>query len=75
MGNRTECALLMLLRTWGVDFKEMREIFADNIEKVYGFSSEAKMASVLVSIDAGHRLYTKARYPAELLACLSPYMS
>ena len=40
----------------------MRDRYADNVERVYGFSSEKKMASVLIGIDSAHRLYTKARY-------------
>ena len=59
VGNRTECALLMLLRGWGVSFKDLREEFKDRIEQVYGFSSQKKMASVLIRIESGLRLYTK----------------
>ena len=59
VGNRTECALLMLLRGWGVSFKDLREEFKDRIEQVYGFSSQRKMASVLIRIESGLRLYTK----------------
>lgn len=59
VGNRTECALLMLLRSWGVPFKGLREEWAGSVEHVYGFSSERKMASVLIRINAGFRLYTK----------------
>jgi hypothetical protein len=64
VGNRTECALLMLLRSWGIGFKDLRDEFAGNIEHVYGFSSERKMASVLISIDSGSRLYVKVIAPS-----------
>ena len=59
VGNRTECALLMLLHGWGISYKDLREEFQDRIEQVYGFSSQKKMASVLIRIESGLRLYTK----------------
>lgn len=60
VGNRTECALLVLLKSWGVHFKKIRDAFANQIVHVYGFSSERKMASLLLRINTGYRLYTKA---------------
>lgn len=59
-----------------MDFKEMRDIFASNVERVYGFSSEVKMASALIRIDSGLRLYTKARYyPILILFTFKPQNS
>lgn len=61
VGNRTECALLLLLRSWGVEAGEARAAYSDRMERVYAFSSERKLASVLVRMESGYRLYTKAR--------------
>jgi len=61
VGNRTECALLMLLRGWGVGYEGLRAAHADAVEQLYAFSSERKMASVLLAAPGGHCLYNKAR--------------
>lgn len=61
VGNRTECALLVMARKWGQDYKALRDLHSDKVEEVYGFSSERKMASVLVRTAAGYRLYNKVR--------------
>lgn len=62
VGNRTECALLVLLRDWGQDFKAMRDEHSGRIEHMYGFSSERKMASVLMKTKSGTRLYVKVSF-------------
>ena len=62
VGNRTECALLVLLRDWGKDFKAMRDEHSERIEHMYGFSSERKMASVLMRVESGTRLYVKVSH-------------
>ena len=59
VGNRTECALLVLLKNWGKSFKSMRDDHEYRIEHVYGFSSDRKMASILLRTDSGTRLYVK----------------
>ncbi|KAL3138057.1 hypothetical protein ABBQ38_005290 [Trebouxia sp. C0009 RCD-2024] len=56
VGNRTECALLMLLRTWDADYTAIREKFAPMVEKVWDFDSAKKMASVLIRTPDGYRL-------------------
>lgn len=61
VGNRTECALLMLLRGWGVSYEVLRTRHADDVEQLYAFSSERKMASVLMRTPSGFCLYNKAR--------------
>ena len=61
VGNRTECALLMMLRAWGFDYEELRNEGHTRLEKMYGFSSEKKMASCLVRVNDGLRLYNKVR--------------
>ncbi len=60
MGNRTECALLMLLRAWGSDYKTIRDSYSPMVEKVWDFDSAKKMAGVLIKTADGHRLYNKA---------------
>ena len=60
VGNRTECALLLMLRRWGHDYKQLRAQHEASVEEVYGFSSERKMASVLTRQEnGGLRLYNK----------------
>ena len=31
MGNRTDCALLMLLRSWGVSYDELRKVCSGGV--------------------------------------------
>lgn len=61
VGNRTECALLLMVRSWGDDYREIRDLEHVNTLQVYGFTSERKMASVLVKSKDGNtlRLYNK----------------
>lgn len=62
VGNRTECALLLMLRGWGHDYKGIRDTKRSDIRKVYTFSSATKMASVLVQMgEDSYRLYVKVR--------------
>ncbi len=61
MGNRTECALLMMLRGWGRRYEDIRSAHKGAIFQVYNFSSERKMASVLLRHGDGLRLYNKVR--------------
>jgi len=56
VGNRTECALLMLARKWGVDYKQVRDEGEPQVQEVYGFTSARKMASVLVRCGGCHGL-------------------
>lgn len=48
VGNRTECALLVLARKLGHDYAQLREARAADVLRVHGFSSARKMASVVV---------------------------
>lgn len=34
VGNRTECALLVLAKKWGADYHAIREQYSDKVEKV-----------------------------------------
>lgn len=66
VGNRTECALLLMLRGWGHDYKGIRDSHRGAIQKVYTFSSATKMASVLVQVEEGsYRLYVKVSLPLD----------
>lgn len=70
VGNRTECALLMMARSWGQDYRELRELHHSKIVEVYNFSSERKMASVLVQHPSGKlRLYNKGAAEMVLTRC------
>ena len=60
VGNRTECALLMMLREWGASYKELRDQNHSSTERIYGFTSERKMASILIRSPTHLRLYNKA---------------
>ncbi|MEW5301157.1 MAG: hypothetical protein WDW36_004035 [Sanguina aurantia] len=87
VGNRTECALLLMLRGWGMDYVSIR---AQNKERLmrllgfasarkmggalFGFSSARKMASALVTLPApetGTRLYNKGAAEWVLKDCVS----
>jgi len=59
VGNRTEGALLMLLRGWGRNYKTVRANRHEDVAQLYGFSSAKKMASVMLKTDSGLRLYNK----------------
>ncbi|KAF8057240.1 ACA11 [Scenedesmus sp. PABB004] len=48
VGNRTECALLMLGRRWGADYRADRDAHQPDIAQMYQFTSAKKMASVLL---------------------------
>jgi Ca2+-transporting ATPase len=69
VGNRTECALLMMLRKWGISYKELRAQNEPQVANLYGFSSAKKMASVLLRTDDGFRLYNKGAAEYVLKVC------
>ncbi|PNH12838.1 Calcium-transporting ATPase PAT1 [Tetrabaena socialis] len=73
VGNRTECALLVLLRKLGCDYKDVRTERENDQVKLYGFSSARKMASVLVREPSagGLRLYNKGAAEWVLRRCES----
>ncbi|KAK9865493.1 hypothetical protein WJX84_011923 [Apatococcus fuscideae] len=72
VGNRTECALLILLKGWGKDYTLMREEYKNRILKLWGFSSAKKMASVLIEASTGiPRLYNKGAAEYVLANCTS----
>ncbi|DBA78916.1 TPA: hypothetical protein ACH3X1_008797 [Trebouxia sp. C0004] len=69
VGNRTECALLMLLRAWDTDYKTIRDSYSSMVEKVWDFDSAKKMAGVLIKTADGHRLYNKGAAEMVLRRC------
>ncbi|PNW87451.1 hypothetical protein CHLRE_02g145100v5 [Chlamydomonas reinhardtii] len=73
VGNRTECALLVLLRKLGHDYVQLREQREADQVKLYGFSSARKMASVLLrEPSSGNlRLYNKGAAEWVLRRCSS----
>ncbi|KAG2453779.1 hypothetical protein HYH02_001989 [Chlamydomonas schloesseri] len=72
VGNRTECALLVMLRKLGLDYKQLREEREADQVKLYGFSSARKMASVLLRERAtgNLRLYNKGAAEWVLKRCV-----
>eukprot|EP00803_Ostreobium_quekettii_P006058 evm.model.scf_144.7 EVM.evm.TU.scf_144.7 scf_144:78288-87675(-) len=71
IGNRTECALLMLGKAWGSDYKKLRDTFENDYVKIYGFSSAKKMASILVRKGDVLRLYNKGAAEIVVDRCIS----
>lgn len=68
VGNRTECALLVLLRKLGKDYNQIRK--ETPADRIYGFSSEKKMASALLRLpDGGFRLFNKGAAEMVLNRC------
>lgn len=70
VGNRTEGALLMLLKSWGRSYKTTRSDHRDNVVQVYGFSSAKKMASIMLRLPDGMRLYNKGAAEMVLEQCV-----
>lgn len=70
VGNRTEGALLMLLKTWGRSYKTARSERRDDVAQVYGFSSAKKMASIMLKHPDGMRLYNKGAAEMVLEQCV-----
>ena len=72
VGNRTECALLMLARGWGQDYRTVRKAREHDVATIFNFSSERKMSSVLVRGDgADLTLLCKGAAEMVLARCVS----
>ena len=73
VGNRTECALLLMIqKNWGEDYRSLRNEYEDKLVEVYGFTSERKMASVLVRRTPNTlRLYNKGAAEMVLTRCIA----
>mmetsp|Transcript_18107 Transcript_18107/g.37651 ORF Transcript_18107/g.37651 Transcript_18107/m.37651 type:complete len:1061 (-) Transcript_18107:457-3639(-) len=58
LGNKTECALLQLVQSWGLDYRQLRA--SHKPSKVYLFDSRKKRMSSTESLGRGReRLHTK----------------
>jgi Ca2+-transporting ATPase len=73
VGNRTECALLMMLRSWDKDYAVIREEEGENIVQVFGFTSDRKMASVLLKTGSRYTLFNKGAADWVLKSCTGYY--
>eukprot|EP00873_Tetraselmis_striata_P037774 jgi/Tetstr1/458038/TSEL_044546.t1 len=70
VGNRTECALLMMVRNWGCDYRALRD--SNPLDKLYAFTSDRKMASALLPLPGGgKRLHNKGAAEIVLQRCVS----
>eukprot|EP01038_Epipyxis_sp_PR26KG_P006057 gene6057-8339_t len=61
IGNKTEGALIMMIRSWGYDYEEVRKsVFNEDFDRVYSFNSEKKRSTaVLHRTDGSVRIYCK----------------
>ncbi|CAN0599948.1 unnamed protein product, partial [Laminaria digitata] len=57
VGNPTECALLSLVQSWGVDWRAQRS--SAQIVHQFGFTSDRKRMSTVVHCGAGRRRLSK----------------
>ncbi|CAF2314056.1 unnamed protein product [Rotaria sp. Silwood2] len=72
IGNKTECALLDLVRKWGGSYDRIRQdIPEEKLVKVYTFNSARKMMSTIIQRDDGYRVYTKGASEMVLTKCKS----
>ncbi|GAX73955.1 hypothetical protein CEUSTIGMA_g1405.t1 [Chlamydomonas eustigma] len=72
-GNRTECALLLLAKKWGVNFQVMRDQLDGRLHRMFGFSSVKKMSSCVILTDNGYKVYNKGAAEWVLDRCVSVY--
>ena len=70
VGNRTEGALLIMLKNWGGNYKSTRSEHHEDVAQMYGFSSAKKMASVMLKLPDGLRLYNKGAAEMVLDQCI-----
>ncbi|PNH11294.1 putative calcium-transporting ATPase 5, plasma membrane-type [Tetrabaena socialis] len=73
VGNRTECALLVLLKNWGCAYESVREEYDASTFKMFGFSSAKKMASATIKFADKFRHYNKGAAEWVLKRCTSMY--
>jgi len=72
-GNRTESAILIMLRRMGVDYKSIRDDFdhSRSIVKMFTFSSKKKRMSTVVRVDDELQLHCKGASEIVLEMCNS----
>lgn len=71
VGSSTECALLMMLRSWGIEYNDVRKERERDMVKLFGFTSARKMSSVLLKEGSKYRLYNKGAAEWVLRKCTS----
>jgi len=71
VGNRTECALLIMCRKWGIDYKAERERLHADLFQLYGFSSERKMSCCVMREGGKLVVYNKGAAEWVLKRCTS----
>ena len=61
IGNKTEGALIMMVKAWGFDHEELRNHnFKEGVDKIYSFNSAKKRSTAIVHrSDGSVRLYCK----------------
>lgn len=75
VGNRTECALLLMIKKWNYFYSKIRESECHNVHQVYGFTSQRKMASTVIKNQEGYMLYNKGAADWVLERCCQYYDS
>ncbi|GAX78129.1 hypothetical protein CEUSTIGMA_g5571.t1 [Chlamydomonas eustigma] len=69
VGSSTECALLLQLRSWGVEYTEFRARHDKDVVQLHGFNSARKMSSVVMNMGSHYRLYNKGAAEWVLKRC------
>jgi len=61
VGNKTEGALILMIRNWGLDYEKIKKkIFDENVDRIFSFNSGKKRSTVVVHrADGSVRLYCK----------------
>jgi len=61
IGNKTEGALIMMIKSWGFDHEELKNNnFKEGLDKIYSFNSAKKRSTAIVHrADGSVRLYCK----------------
>ena len=67
VGSSSECALLMLITKWEMDYREIRE--QNPIVVLHEFSSARKKMSTIIAKDGHHRIYAKGAPDFVLRTC------
>ena len=61
IGNKTEGALLTMVKTWNIDFEDFKsKNFNEKTDKIFAFNSTKKRSTAVVTLPDGKiRLYCK----------------
>ncbi|KAJ9507543.1 hypothetical protein QJQ45_019083, partial [Haematococcus lacustris] len=68
-GNRTECALLVMLKRWAMDYRTLQQEQKAALFQLFGFSSERKMSSCVMRADTKYVVYNKGAAEWVLRKC------